>query len=535
LSVRDQRILTRAVAAAGALLGVVAVAIKHADGSHPLSDVVLTGLSGFLFLGAGVFAQHRRPDNGVGLLMVVVGVAVFAEDFHLSRNPLVFTAGLLFAHASAPAVAHLVLAFPTGTLPSRPTRLLVVASYVDAFVVPAIGTPFADWPVIAPGKPPNLLLVSDQPAIREAVHLVLDVAGAVIAVGVVLVLVNRWRTEDAATRRLFTPVTAIALAGAAATTVGGVLGSDHELYQSLLAGYKILFCLWPLAFAAGVLRAGPRPSALADLLVALREPRTHSELRDLLARTLRDDTVRLDVSGDRVRLVSRGTEWEDPRLLDAVESVARLVAGHADVRAAGARLVAQADAQRRQVERDLHDGAQQRLVAVALGLRLAQQRLGEGGELAALLTASADGLDLAMAELRDLARGIHPAILTESGVVPAVATLIERTPLPVEFPPASLRRYPAAVEATAYFVVAEAVTNALKHAGACRVRVCLAEEDGFLLVRVSDDGVGGATPSAGSGLSGLRDRVAALGGWLTVASGPGTTVEATIPLGGADD
>jgi len=525
------------MAGAGALFGVAAIAVKHADGSHPVSDVVLTGLAGFLFLGAGVFAQHRRPDNGVGLLMVVVGFAVFAEDFQLSRDPLVFTVGLLFAHAAAPAIAHLVLAFPRGTLGSRTARLLVTAAYVDAFVVSGVGTPFADWPAIAPGKPPNLLLVSDQPAIRDVVHLVVDLAGAAIAVGVVLVLIHRWRTEDAATRRLFRPVTAIALAGAVATTVGGALGSDHELYQWLLVGYKILFCLWPLAFAAGVLRAGPRPSALADLLVALREPRTHAELRDLLARTLRDDTLRLDLTGDRLRLVSRGTEWDDPRLLDAVESVARLVADHADVRAAGARLVEQADAQRQQVERDLHDGAQQRLVAVALRLRLAQQQLDDDGELAALITASADGLDLAMAELRDLARGIHPAILTESGVVPAVAALIERTPLPVDFPPTVLRRYPAAIEATAYFVVAEAVTNALKHAGPCRVRVRLSEEDGFLLVQVSDDGVGGASPAAGSGLSGLRDRVGALGGRLTVVGGPppGTTIEASIPVGGSDD
>jgi signal transduction histidine kinase len=530
---RDQRILTRAVAAAGALLGVAAVAVKHADGSHPLSDVALTGLAGFLFLGAGVFANNRRPDNGVGLLMVVVGVAVFAEDFQLSRDPLVFTVGLLFSHASAPAIAHLVLAFPRGTLGSRPARLLVVAAYLDAFVVSGFGMPFADWQVIAPGKPPNLLLVSDQPAVRDAIHLVLDVAGAVIAVGVVLVLIHRWRTGDTVTRRLFAPVTAIAMTGALATTVGGVLGSDHVLYQELLAGYKILFCLWPLAFAIGVLRAGPRPSALADLLVALREPRAHTDLRDLLARALRDDTLQLDVTGDRVRVVSRGSEWEDPRLLDAVESVARLVAGHDGVRAAGARLVAQADAQRRQVERDLHDGAQQRLVAVALGLRLAQQRLDEDGRdaLGELLTASADGLDLAMAELRDLARGIHPAILTESGVVPAVASLIERTPLPIEFPPARLRRYPAPVEATAYFVVAEAVTNALKHAGPCRVLVHLSEEGGFLLVRVSDDGAGGAAVvDTGSGLSGLRDRVGALGGRLTVFGGPGTTVAAEIPV-----
>jgi signal transduction histidine kinase len=194
-----------------------------------------------------------------------------------------------------------------------------------------------------------------------------------------------------------------------------------------------------------------------------------------------------------------------------------------------ARLVEEALAERRRLERNLHDGAQQRLVALALTLRLAQNEV--DGEAKELLAAASDELAVALAELRELARGIHPAVLTERGLVAAVESLVARAPLPVTVEASIGERPLAAVEAAAYYVVAEAVTNAVRYANASRVVVRARSTDGELRVEVEDDGVGGADASRGSGLAGLADRVAAAGGRLRVVSpaGEGTLVRAELP------
>ena len=200
--------------------------------------------------------------------------------------------------------------------------------------------------------------------------------------------------------------------------------------------------------------------------------------------------------------------------------------------ASRARLVKAADDERRRLERNLHDGAQQRLVALALMVRLAQRKLASDHEGAgALLARSSEELDQAMAELRELARGLHPAILTDLGLGPALTELAERAPVPVELTTSLEERLPDQVEAAAYYVVAEALTNVAKYAGACCVQVQLESDGSRLVVTVSDDGAGGADPSGGSGLRGLADRVEALGGRLEVSSpsGEGTTVRAAMP------
>jgi PAS domain S-box-containing protein len=203
----------------------------------------------------------------------------------------------------------------------------------------------------------------------------------------------------------------------------------------------------------------------------------------------------------------------------------------AELRASRARIVQAADAERRRIERDLHDGAQQRLVHLGLMLRVARNRLeaGRNGGLAALDEAIAE-LSGATAELRELARGIHPAVLSDGGLAPALATLVERSRPRARLVEAPEGRLPAAIEATAYFVVAEALTNTTRHAHAAEVTVTAGPREGGLFVEVRDDGGGGADPN-GSGLRGLADRLAALGGELDVVSGEGagTTVRAWIP------
>lgn len=209
-------------------------------------------------------------------------------------------------------------------------------------------------------------------------------------------------------------------------------------------------------------------------------------------------------------------------------------ARNAELRASRARIVAAADAERRRLGRDLHDGAQQRLVNVVMGLQLALAAPGVDGEAAALLSGALDEARAAIEDLRELAAGLHPSILVNRGLRGAIVALTARAPLPVTFDVPDVR-LPASVEAACYFVTAEALTNVAKHAAASEARVEVRVDAQRVVVTVSDDGRGGAQAIPGRGLGGLRDRVAALGGALEVlgAAGAGTTVRATIPLDAA--
>ena len=197
-----------------------------------------------------------------------------------------------------------------------------------------------------------------------------------------------------------------------------------------------------------------------------------------------------------------------------------------------ARIVAAGDAERRRVERNLHDGAQQRLVTVALHLHLVKRRLEtDPGELKELIESAQTELTLALEEIRELVRGLHPRLLSDRGLEPALAGLAERAVLPVEIAETPSERLPPAVEAAAYYLVAEALANAAKHSQATQVTVRVSADGGCTTVEIADDGVGGADPDTGSGLRGLADRVAALGGVLDVVSEPGcgTTLRAELP------
>jgi signal transduction histidine kinase len=237
------------------------------------------------------------------------------------------------------------------------------------------------------------------------------------------------------------------------------------------------------------------------------------------------------VSNVEPRPFPPGTEQ---RIADFAELAAQALANaHAreQLAASRARIVEAGDAERRRLERNLHDGAQQRLVSLSLMLRLAGRRVADDPEASAFLERAGDELAQALQELRELARGIHPAVLTERGLAPALQALAARAPLPVELA-LPQDRLPAPVEAAAYYLVSEALANVAKHARASLVRVEVERSDGRARVEVADDGVGGADASGGSGLRGLADRVEALGGWLTIDSPPGqgTALVAEIPL-----
>jgi PAS domain S-box-containing protein len=285
------------------------------------------------------------------------------------------------------------------------------------------------------------------------------------------------------------------------------------------------------------------PDDKPKIQAALNEARDDGEPFGLEYRIIRaDGEVRWVL--DRGQLVSGsgGRLWCDGALFDVTERRAAEEAARAreierarneELHASRARIVEAADAARRKIERDLHDGAQQRLVALALEVRMARARVEKDPELAGpFLERVGKELTDASAELRELARGIHPAVLTERGLAPAISALISRAPVPVDIIELPEDRLPPATEATAYFTVAEALTNVAKYAEASHASVRMARENGVFAVEVRDDGKGGAEPTPGSGLSGLADRVGAADGTLTIKSPPGdgTLVRAELPL-----
>jgi signal transduction histidine kinase len=298
---------------------------------------------------------------------------------------------------------------------------------------------------------------------------------------------------------------------------------------------------WPVEDEglAGMILASGRPARKDD----------YSTMRGPVGATVRDDgmgsmvgvPIVVDgsiwgfmVAGGRPgEAIPAGTEEHLSSFTELVETAISNTTMRAELAASRARVIAAADGARRRIERDLHDGAQQQLVTLALGLRSAEGRVPAGLEdIRAEVGRFADRLTSVVEELREMSRGIHPAILTEGGLSPAMEALALRSSVPVKLNVRCERRLPDGIEVAAYYVVSEALTNAAKHADASRVEIDLHVEEGTLCLSVVDDGVGGAAPSGGSGLIGLKDRVEALGGTFDVASPPGrgTRLDVEIPL-----
>jgi signal transduction histidine kinase len=391
------------------------------------------------------------------------------------------------------------------------------------------------------------------------------------------VVLRHWLIASAPARRALAPVL-----WASAPLAGVVVEYSLVGRSYTPAGAPLALAALPIGFLVGLLRISLSRAAVGRLVIELGDTPPAgwrpTQLRDALARTLDDPSLQVAYwlpeqqlfvdpagipvqlpderdSGRVTTLLERGGKpiaalihdvavRDDPELVEAVGAAARLAIENGcleaeiraqlqEVRASRTRLVEAAGAERRRIERNLHDGSQQRLVNLALALSMAQSRLRPDvdAELAGMLSEAAQELKLALAELRELARGIHPTILSEAGLGPALAALAERSPLPVLVTAVPAGRLPSVVEGAAYFVVAECLTNAAKHAVASSATVRVEHIDGHLVVQVSDDGVGGAQLSDGSGLQGLADRVGALDGRLVLESPArgGTRVVAMIP------
>jgi signal transduction histidine kinase len=566
-----------ALAVAGFALGLAALALVTASDREDAEGTAWIALAltlGWGFAFAGIYAWWRRPDNRVGPLMTLVGFAWFLGSLLSAESAWAYTIGLLVNSLWLGALVHMLVAFPSGRVEPGLERTLVAGGWSAA-----IALPFAAALVTAERNgcgdcPDNLLLIWDSNLasdVVEAVGIVLSI-GLLAALGVVLI--RRWRSFGKVQRRALAPVV---WTGAAIAVLGLLIslplafGAD-EITQLLDAVLIVLITALPFAFLVGLMRSS---LSRAGAVTALFERLGGVSARDALAEALGDDSLALaywlpdsrryvDAQGHTVTLPEPGADRavtqierdgapvaaivHDPALLEDRELVrtagaaaalalanerlaAEVRARYDDLRAASARLVAAGDAARRRIERDLHDGAQQRLVSLSVTLNLARRHVEPGSRTAELLDSAVAELTAGLSELRELARGIHPAVLTERGLDPALDALAARAPLPVTISAPLERRLPPAVEAAAYFVVMEALTNVAKYASATTAEVKIEQVNGHVVIDVADDGVGGADPAAGSGLTGLGDRVAALGGRLEVESPPGggTVVRAELP------
>jgi signal transduction histidine kinase len=481
----------------------------------------LDAAAGFALLFLGLWAWSSRTESVVGQIMVAGGLAWFlgtlwAPAVFLNRGPL----------------AHLLLSYPSGRLSSRLERVTVGAAYGYA----------AAYPVAAN-----------------------DYATIAFAAGLVALSLRRYLVAWGPGRRArLAPLTAstafgLVLVSGAATRLAAA-GGGH----AVLLAYDLSVFLVAVGLFADLLWGRWTQAAVTGLVIDLGEPGAAGTLRDRLARTLGDPTLVLayrlpgedryiDEAGRTIGLPVPGGQravtpieedgrqlatlihdaavLDDPQLISAVASATRLAVSNvrlqADVRervreveASRRRIVEVGDAQRRRLERELRDGAEQRLAHVA-------RLLADSGEPLAEVRG---GLGSARTALREFARGIRPRTLTEHGLRAAIEELAEQAPVPVDVV-VPVERFPPAVEGAAYFVCSEALANVAKYAEASSASVGVTAASGLLRVEVSDDGAGGADPERGSGLRGLADRVEALGGRFSVKSPPGggTRVLAELP------
>jgi signal transduction histidine kinase len=567
------------LAVAAFALGLAALAlVTGADrqDADPTAWVVLAAALGWGFSFAGIYAWWRRPDNRSGALMTLVGFLWFLGSLTSADTAWVYTLGLLLTALWVGGLVHMLVAFPTGRVEPGFERGVVILGWATAALTPLLSTLVTARPNDCSDCPPNRLLVWDSDGAVTAVNVLTAAVEVVLLVALGMVLIRHWRAFGMVQRRALAPVlwTGAVVAVVGIATVISVGFEADSVSGVLSAVLMVAVAALPFAFLLGLLRSS---LSRAGAVSALFDRLGGESARDALAEALGDDSLALaywlpeshryvDAHGVTVALPSDGgravtvIEREgapvaaivhDPALLDDRELVrtagaaaalalqnerlaAEVQARYDDLRAASERLVAASDAARRRIERDLHDGAQQRLVSLSVTLNLARKHAEPGSRTETLLAGAVSELSAGLSELRDLARGIHPAVLTERGLHTALEALAARAPLPVSISGSLEERLPPAVESAAYFVVTEALTNVAKYASASTAEVTIEQVDGRVLIGIRDDGVGGADPAAGSGLAGLSDRVVALGGKLEVESplGGGTRVVAHLPTRG---
>jgi signal transduction histidine kinase len=542
-----------------------ALEVHHPDPVH----VFLIEWVSVPYIVAGLVAWWRRPESRLGLLMVAGGFASAFSGWQFSARAGEYTLGAAFDIVPAAIFLHVFLAFPDGRLRSRFERVLVGAAYFSA-----VGLQLVKM-ILGGVDPKNVLEISVQHGVVNRVEEVqlLSLSATCIA-GVGVLVARRRRFGRPRRRSIALLIDSFALGLVLVALLFVIAAFGWPGFAEVRRAALFVVGLAPFAFLIGLLDARLARSAVGDLVLELRADPAPQDLRDALAQALRDPSLELaywlpdfrtyvDLDGRPVQLpddedrtatlIDRNGEHvaalihdrtldDEPELVDAVGAAADMSLEnarlHADLRArveelrgSRARVIEAGQKERQRLERNLHDGAQQRLIALALRLSLLEKKLGGQPELREELDAARDEIARSLDELRDVARGIHPAVLSGHGLPVAVESLAARAPLPARLVVDVDGRLPERVEVAAYYVVSESLANIAKHAQATQAKVAVAKEEDFLVVEVIDDGVGGADTERGSGLRGLADRVEALGGRLLVwtPQGGGTRVRAEIP------
>lgn len=580
--------MTRRPVPLAALAGAAAAAFQalapyllwhgHVDLSW-LVPVIAVGVS---FVAAGVAGMVRRPASRVGALMVAVGLAWFTPAIGNIPLGIFWSLSWDFGSLYLVLLAQLFLSFPTGRLRTRWDRGVIAGAYTW-WVLGNVAVALTWNPVFAGQRPfeHNVFYLFGSPHLNDVVGTVSDVGAVVLAVLAAGTVLRHWLRASKPGRRALAPVL-WATAPTAAWVIVDQLGIrvlvSARLWDAVhTLGYLVLMAL-PFGFLIGLLRVRLGRGAVGNLVVELgghAGPR--AGLREALARVLGDPSLQIlyrvrgaggcefvddagrpgalpEGTGRSVTVLDRdGTPIaalvhdpaleSEPELLESAAAAARLAIDNErlqaevraqlrEVRASRARIVEAGDRERRRVERNLHDGAQQRLVTLSMALGMIRDRAGTSApaDLARELDDAIAELSGAIGDLRQLARGIHPAILTNEGLEAALESLAARCPIPVAVR-CQAARCPEAVEVTAYFVVAEGLANVAKHSSATSTNVTVTQNGGGIRVEVADDGVGGVFKETGSGLRGLDDRVAAIGGTFSIDSAPGrgTRLVAELP------
>jgi len=519
---------------------------------------------------AGVIAWWRRPESRLGPLMIAAGFGTFVSMLGWSNNELLRTIGQTLDFLPPILFLHVFLAYPSGRLERPSERVIVAAAYLTGIGLGVVRMLLGGF------GPDSVFKLTTEPGVADVVLRVQLVTSAALALAGVGVFVVRRRGTGRPLRRslaLLHDSFALALVMIAVLAMRAALGiSGFETIQRITF---FVVGLAPLAFLVGLLQARLARSAVGDLLVELRADPAPSDLRDALARALRDPSLRLaywlpqfrswadldgramelpsedsgrattliDRDGERVAALLHDPALRDEReLLDAVGAAAAIALEngrlHAELRArleelkgSRARIVDAGQNERRRLERNLHDGAQQRLVALSLELSLLEEQLGADSHASARLGQARREIATSLEELRDVARGIHPAVVSGHGLAVALEQLAARAPVPVELNVELVGRLPERLEVAAFYLVSESLANVGKHANATSATVEVARTNGQVVVEVIDNGIGGADTERGSGLRGLADRVEALDGRLRIWSpkGGGTRLRAEIP------
>jgi signal transduction histidine kinase len=518
----------------------------------------------------GLVAWRRRPDSRFGPLMVAAGFAMFVSSLQWTSAALPYTVGLAFDLVPAAIFIHVFLAFPSGRLARGVERVVVVAAYLAAlalqFLKMALGGVGGD----------NLLAVVAEPSAALTVQKVQLITLSALALAAVVLLALRRLNAGRPLRRwvaLLVDSFALGLVMIAVLLLAGAF--ELPAFETIRRITFGILGIAPVAFLIGLLDARLARSSVADLLVELDADPGPAELRDALARALGDPSLTLaywlpefeswaDLDGRPVDLpeqeLARATTLidrdgqhlaalvhnpslrDEPELLDAVSAAAAMALEngrlHVELRArveelrgSRQRVIDAGQHERRRLERDLHDGAQQRLIALSLELGLLGERLDGDRDARIRLDQARDEIALSLEELRAVARGIHPAVVSGHGLAVGLESLAARAPVPVRLAVELDGRLDERVEVAAYYVVCESLANVGKHAQATSATVAVSRANGELVVEVVDDGVGGADSERGTGIRGLADRVEALGGRLRVWTprGGGTRVRADIP------